>query len=301
MDAAVFHEPRRRFIAIDSPAGGGELAALDFGPQERPIDILFLHANGFNALTYRSILSPLGAGMRVLAVDQRGHGLSRLAAEPEGRRSWGDLAADAVALIDALDQAPMVLAGHSMGAVVALLAAEQRPLAVKSLVLFEPVILPPLAALIARTPFAPAVFGRAPIVKGALRRRRMFSDRMAAVTAYRGRGAFRTWPEGMLADYVVGGLVDAPDGGVTLACAPEWEASNYAAQGADVRGALARTRMPIRIFGGTTGTTCHLGEGFTRRHPHVGLTQVDGASHFLPMERPGLVRDALIDAADDEL
>jgi tRNA (guanine37-N1)-methyltransferase len=28
MDAAVFREPKRRFIAIDSPAGGGEMAAL---------------------------------------------------------------------------------------------------------------------------------------------------------------------------------------------------------------------------------------------------------------------------------
>jgi pimeloyl-ACP methyl ester carboxylesterase len=159
MDAAVFHEPRRRFIAIDSPAGAGELAALDFGPQERPVDILFLHANGFNALTYRSILSPLSAGLRVLAVDQRGHGLSRLAARPDGRRSWGDLSADAVALIDALAQPAMILSGHSMGANVAALAAAERPATVKALVLFEPVILPLPLALAARTPLAPLLFG----------------------------------------------------------------------------------------------------------------------------------------------
>ena len=88
MDAAVFQEPRRRFIAIDSPAGAGEMAALDFGPPDRAIDVVFLHANGFNALTYRSILGPLAAGLRVLAIDQRGHGASRLEARPEGRRSW---------------------------------------------------------------------------------------------------------------------------------------------------------------------------------------------------------------------
>ncbi|HYG26868.1 MAG TPA: alpha/beta hydrolase, partial [Caulobacteraceae bacterium] len=79
MDAAVFHEPRRRFIAIESRAGAGEMSALDFGPADRPFDIVFLHANGFNALTYRSLLGPLSAGLRILAVDQRGHGESRLA------------------------------------------------------------------------------------------------------------------------------------------------------------------------------------------------------------------------------
>jgi len=301
MDAAVFHEPRRRFIAIDSSAGGGELAALDFGPQERPIDILFLHANGFNALTYRSILSPLSAGLRVLAVDQRGHGLSRLAAKPDGRRSWADLTADAVALVAALDQQPMVLSGHSLGASVAVLAAAQEPKAAKALVLFEPVILPQAAAWLAATPLGLPLFRRANIVKAALRRRRLFSDRMAALAAYRGRGAFRTWPEAMLADYVVGGLIEGTDGGVVLACDPAWEASNYAAQGADVRKALARVEVPVDIYAGTVGSTCHLGAGFIRRHPRVRLHAVDGASHFLPMERPELARDALIDAADAAL
>jgi pimeloyl-ACP methyl ester carboxylesterase len=298
MDAAVFHEPRRRFIAIDSPAGAGELAALDFGPQARPVDIVFLHANGFNALTYRAILSPLSAGLRVLAVDQRGHGLSRLAARPDGRRSWADLAADAVALIDALDQPAMMLAGHSMGADVAALAAAERPAAVKALVLFEPVILPPLLALAARTPLAPLLFRRAGVVKAALRRRRRFTDRVSALDSYRGRGAFRTWPDAMVADYVVGGLVDAPGGGVELACEPEWEASNYVAQGADVRRALRRARVATHILAGDHGSTCHLGGGFLRRNRHVRLSVVEGAVHFLPMEKPGVARDALIDAVD---
>jgi pimeloyl-ACP methyl ester carboxylesterase len=127
MDAAVFREPRRRFFAIDSRAGSGEMAALDFGPEDRPFDVVFLHANGFNALTYRSILEPLGAGLRVLAPDQRGHGESRLEARPEGRRSWKDFRDDLIALLETLDQPPVVLSGHSMGATVSLLTAAARP------------------------------------------------------------------------------------------------------------------------------------------------------------------------------
>jgi len=72
MDAAVFREPRRRVVAVP----GGEIAALEFGPEDRAIDIVFVHANGFNAQTYRTLLSPLAAGMRILAIDQRGHGAS---------------------------------------------------------------------------------------------------------------------------------------------------------------------------------------------------------------------------------
>jgi len=104
-------------LRLDSRAGAGEMAALDFGPEDRPYDVIFLHANGFNALTYRSILGPLAAGLRVLAIDQRGHGESRLAAKPEGRRSWKDFRDDLRALIaaPALERVkPVVDASHPL-------------------------------------------------------------------------------------------------------------------------------------------------------------------------------------------
>ena len=35
----------------------GRVAALDFGDPDRPIDVIFLHATGFNARTYADGLS----------------------------------------------------------------------------------------------------------------------------------------------------------------------------------------------------------------------------------------------------
>lgn len=299
MDAAVFHEPRRRFIAIDSRAGGGEMAALDFGPEDRPVDVVFLHANGFNALTYRSILGPLAAGLRVLAVDQRGHGASRLEAKPEGRRSWKDFRDDLVALLDALDQPPVVLSGHSMGGTVSLLAAAERPKRVSSLVLFDPVIMPRLVALYAHAPWTSGkLWRRMPIAQGAMRRRSVFDSREAAFKAYKGRGAFKTWPDAVIADYVAGGFVDTPDGKVTLACPPEWEASSYAAQGHDPWRELRKVKAPVRILKAEHGSTCRAGAGqLRRRHPGLVMETIPGSTHFLPMERADLVRDALMDAA----
>jgi pimeloyl-ACP methyl ester carboxylesterase len=298
MEAAVFHEPRRRFIAIDSRAGPGEMAALDFGPEGRPFDVVFLHANGFNAMTYRSILGPLSAGLRVLAVDQRGHGASRLAANPDGRRSWKDLRDDLVALLDVLDQPPVVLSGHSMGGTVSILAAALRPKAVSSLVLFDPVIMPPMVALYAHAPWSSGQLRRMPIVQGALRRRAVFDSREAAMAAYKGRGAFKTWPDSVVADYVAGGFVETADGKVTLACAPRWEASSYAAQGHNPWAALRRIKAPVRILKAEKGSTCRGSAAeLRRRKPDLQLEIVPGSTHFLPMESPGLVRDALMDAA----
>ena len=103
-------------------AAGGSMAAIAFGDPSRPVDMLFLHANGFNALTYRSLLEPLAAEQNILAIDQRGHGRTALKGAVDGRRNWDDLTADLVTLLDRIESPPITLAGHSMGATVSLLA-----------------------------------------------------------------------------------------------------------------------------------------------------------------------------------
>jgi len=280
----------------------GEMAALDFGDAARPVDVVFAHANGFNAMTYRSILGPLSLSLRIIAMDQRGHGASRMPADPQGRRSWSDLRDDLLALLETLGDGPVILAGHSMGATTSLLAAQERPDRVRALVLFDPVVLPRwTSALMHRLPWlATRIYGRMPLTQGALRRRSVFESFGAAFRAYRGRGAFRTWPEIMLADYIAGGFREREDGSVELSCAPAWEASNFAAQSNDTWRALDRTPAPIDIYQCSTQSVCHIGAGagLQRRNPRLRLHTVPQTTHFLPMERPDLVRDALLNAAE---
>ena len=290
MDVSVAREPRRRTVRLPD----GDMSFLDFGDPARPVDALFVHANGFNAQTYRSVLQPLAAGLRIWAPDLRGHGESRLPADPARLTSWEVYARDLHVLLAGVEGPPPVLSGHSMGASSALLAAARAPGRVRSLLLFEPVILSRRRTWGARLPGARAhLLQRMPLVRGALARRRGFPDRAAALAAYRGRGAFRTWPEPSLVDYVSGAFRDAADGSVELCCAPEWEAANYAAQRADVRGALRRAGAPVRVLRGEVGSTCAV----TRSSPGVSVETVAAAGHFLPLDHPELVREALLDAA----
>jgi pimeloyl-ACP methyl ester carboxylesterase len=295
MDAAVFGEPRRRMIRLPD----GEMAAIDFGAESRPVDVVFLHANGFNALTYRSILAPLAATLRILAVDQRGHGASRLPADPSRLGSWKLYREDVLALLSTLDGPPPILAGHSMGGTVALLAAGKRPEATRGLVLFDPVVFPRLAALGAHLPWAARRIGRrTPIAEAAERRRAVFDSHEAAFAAYKGRGAFKTWTDVQLADYVAAGFRPRPEGGVELACAPSWEAASFAGHAHDPWRALSRVRSPVSVLKAERGSTCRASpEALQRTNRQVTASVVQGASHFLPMERPDLVREALLDAA----
>ena len=290
MDARVAGEPR----LIAAPGRGGDTQGLEFGPRDRPIDIVFSHANGFNARTYASILAPL-TGLRILALDQRGHGRSGLAPFALATRtSWDDLALDLLAILDALDVRGAVLAGHSMGGTVSLLAAAQAPGRVKALALFDPVIMPAEAVAQSRA----GLLAESPLVQGALRRRSVFPSQAAVVEAYTGRGAFRSWPPVMLADYVADGFKPTADGQVELACAPAWEASNFTAHGHDPWAALAALDTPVRILRAETGSTCRIEgrEAELTASGQVTVETIPGTSHFLPMERPDLVRDVLREA-----
>ncbi len=297
MDASVYQDPRKRMI----PLADGEMAALEFGDPQRPVDVVFSHANGFNALTYRTILAPLAAGLRVLAIDLRGHGASRLPTQPVNRTSWRDFSDDLQQVLAYLNGPPVVLSGHSMGGTVSLMAAATLPERVKGLVLFDPVVMPRLFSIYAAAPWTSGRLWKSmPIAKKAAERRATFPSTADAFRAYLGRGAFKTWPEMMLADYVAGGFLPQADGSVTLACTPAWEASNFSAQNNGLWRAVRRLSCPVTIYRAERGSTCRIGDGrsFLGSLPKSRVMEVTGTSHFLPMENPDLVRSALLDAVE---
>lgn len=287
---------RRRRIAIDSPTGDGVMAGIELGPLDQPIDLVFCHANGFNALTYRHLLSPVAdAGHRILAIDMRGHGLSQLEADPgDGHGSWLGYRDDLIGLLEVLEAPPRLVAGHSMGGTSGLLAAGLRPDLVQRLVLLDPVVMPEGLA----QSLGPEGFRNSPLAAGARRRRNQFDSREAALAAYLGRGAFRTWPAEVLADYLADGLVPSEAGGFKLACSPEWESANFAAHYHNPWESFFGSRCPVRILRAEEGSTCNIMDRADEliATGRITVETIPGTSHFLPMEVPDLARAALLGA-----
>jgi pimeloyl-ACP methyl ester carboxylesterase len=285
MDAKVTCEPRARRMPL--PARGGEMAFLDFGPEDRPVDVIFCHANGYNARTYRTILAPLASDLRVWALDLRGHGATTLPTVLEGREGWPEFRDDLLAFLAAAVEGPVILAGHSMGGTTGLLAAGAEPSRVRALALFDPVLFDGGVSA-----------GPNPLAEGAERRRADFPSKSAAYEAYLGRGGFKTWRPEQLADYVEAGFRET-DQGVTLACRPQWEASNFRNHRYDPWRSFQDSRCPIRMLRAEQGSTARI-EGHEAELAATGRIAIDvvpGTTHFLPMERPDLVQAVLREMA----
>lgn len=287
--------PAPRLRRVERPVPGGAMAGIELGPEDRPVDLVFVHANGFNGLTYRRLLEPLAGRFRILAPDLRGHGRTRLPTPTAGRFDWRDLRDDLAALLARLDGPPVTLAGHSLGGTTAALAATERPDRVARLILMDPVIWSRAATFAFGLPLVRRVPARAPIARNALRRRATFPDRETALKAYRGRGAFRDWDKATLRDYLEDGLIPAAEGGLKLSCDPAWEASNYAAQGHDPWASLARATCPVTVIRAEAASTCRI-PARPRGLPHVRVTTPPGTDHFFPMRSPDVARSVLAEA-----
>jgi pimeloyl-ACP methyl ester carboxylesterase len=283
---------------------GGDMAGIEFGDPIKPYAAVWLHATGFNAMTYQSMLAPLGLRARVAALDLRGHGRTTLPAK--GLSSWNKYRDDVIAFLE--EEAPqgVVLGGHSMGGCVALLVAGKRPDLVKGLVLADPVILsratyfwnhvfPPVNWLLRRNGMAAR----------ARKRRAEFSSFREALDAYTGRAAFKSWREPFLADYLLDGLDRADDGRSdeanqkwALTCTPKWEAKTFSAQRHAPWKALAKVRkkkIPIVVLRPNRDSVISdkVRAQIIQQNPSLMMRSIRGTSHFLPMEAPYEVRDQL--------
>jgi pimeloyl-ACP methyl ester carboxylesterase len=280
--STVRREQLENFSLLHRPARGEPRATVHFA-----------HATGFNAYTYRQLLEALDPSLEVYAMDARGHGLSSAPADPKKLRSWAPFRRDLEAFVETLSR-PTVLAGHSMGATVSMELAAKRPDLVQGLVLIDPVIVPPKRVVLFAVARLLGISQRLiPIAQAAARRRTEFSSRQAAVENYEGKGAFKTWPRAWIEDYVEGGTVETASGNVRLSCDRGWESRTFANSTVNPYPALRRVRCPMTLLTRKPHGPPFPRESrdaFMKNRPKTRLVELENASHFLVMERPGVVQ-----------
>lgn len=271
------------------------LTYYEWGPPDaRPV--LLVHATGFHARCWDRTVAALPDGLRVVAVDMRGHGRSDKL-PPYG---WQTFGSDLEAFVVALGLQGAIAVGHSMGGHCVTQVAARRPQAFERLLLVDPVILDPE---LYRTHAGFDVAEDHPVA----RRRNHWDSWQEMYERFSGRHPFSLWRPEVLQDYCRCGLLPRPDGdGYELACPPLVEASIYMGNsGTDVHAVIPGIELPVVVLRAPprgpddpevmdfskSPTWPRLADEFTHGRdvllPHL--------THFIPMQDPELVAGFVVD------
>lgn len=259
-----------------------------------PPTLVFSHANGFPAGTYGVLFDAWRrAGWRVLAHEKFGH-------DPAYKvtSNWPHLRDELLDFIHReAGETPVVLAGHSMGGYLSLLAASRAPQRVRAVVLLDAPIVAGWRSHGFRMLKATGLIHRGGPGKVSARRREHWPSREAVREHFQGKRAFALWDPRCLADYLRHGFEKAPGGGVQLAFRREVETRLYDTLPHHIESLLRRhpLRGPVAyVAGSRSAENRQLGIGLVRRLAGPRWRTIDG-THLFPMERPDETAQTVLD------
>ena len=245
--------------------------------------IVFSHANGFPAGTYRVLFEAWRrAGHAV-------HAIERFGQDPAYpvTGNWPHLRDQLTAFIEAEVGGPAFLVGHSLGGFVSVLAAARRPELASGVLLLDSPLIDGWRAHALRMAKSTGLMQRSGQVRAALRRRHAWPSRAAVHEHLAAKGAFAHWDARVLDDYVDSGFLHR-GGQTVLAIERELEARIYGTLPHHVGTVLRRhpLRCPLAFVGGLQSVEARqAGMAATRRLAGDLFAWTEG-SHLFPMEHP---------------
>jgi pimeloyl-ACP methyl ester carboxylesterase len=245
--------------------------------------IVFSHANGFAAGTYRVLFEAWrAAGHAVHAVARFGH-------DPRYpvTSNWPHLRSQLIAFIESEVGGPAFLVGHSLGGMLSLLAASRRPDLALGVVLLDSPLISGWRAQGLRLAKASGLFRRISPGRIARTRRQAWGTRAAVREHFASKAAFARWDARVLDDYVASGFVEH-GGAWRLGFEREVEARIYETLPHHMGALLARhpLRCPLAFIGGSASVEARqAGTAATRRLAGERFEWTEG-THLFPMEHP---------------
>lgn len=257
-----------------------------------PQTIVFAHANGFPAGTYRLLFDAWrAAGFTVRAIDKLGHD----AVFPV-TSNWPHVRDELIACIEAGDaRRPVWLVGHSLGGMLGVLVASRRPELVAGLVLLDAPVIAGWRAHSLQVLKTTRLFPRVSPGRVSRQRRHQWPSRDAVLAHFAAKSAFARWDPRVLADYVASGFEER-DGGTVLAFDRDIETRIYDTLPHHMDQVLRHhpLRCPVAFVAGRQSREMRQGGlEASRALARERFEWLEG-SHLFPMERPQTTAEVVL-------
>ena len=257
--------------------------------------IIFAHANGFVAGTYRVLFEAWKkAGWLVLAPEKLGHG----AAYPVAS-NWRPTRDELIHFIEAQGVgAPVHLVGHSLGGYLSVLVACKRPDLVAAVVMLDSPLVAGWRAHSVHMAKAMGLIHRVTPGRVSSKRRYQWPSAEDARRHFAAKSVFARWDARVLRDYISAGMVADEGGGVCLAFDRDVETHFYNTLPHHLGPLLKRhpPQCPMAFIGGTQSAEVrHVGMAATKAVTRGHITWMEG-SHLFPMEQPEATAAAVLHA-----
>lgn len=265
---------------------GVELAVHDLSDEGGTgSPLLIAHATGFHGPLYQPLANELGESLHCVAFDFRGHGDTPLpAGQPPSTIDWERYGDDAFAMAAWLAErvgAPIDTFGHSMGGACLLMAAQRSPELFRRIIVFEPIVFPPVEVMEYDTESA--------MVASAKRRRASFPSFEEAIANFSRKPPLNAFTSEAMDAYVRHGFALGPDGAVHLKCLPETEAATFAAGGSHrTWDYLPDLATDVLVISGNADEMppSEIAQHIAERLPNGRYLQRNDMDHFGPMTHP---------------
>lgn len=270
--------------------------------------IHFAHANGFTAGTYQQMLRSLAQVRNVYALNHRATWMTS-PQKPDPQFDWGSAADDLIAGLDAIrlrNQHKSVSAhstapqkfigiGHSLGAVMTLIAATRRPDLFEKIVLIEPVLYPTASMYVLKMMPLALRYRYLSLAKRTLLRRDVWSNHSDFIEYHASKPAFGGISQGVMYDYAQYGLKPRTDEDMAFVFPKTWEAHVFATV-PNVWGHLKNLRVPctcIRASDSERWIPPKSWDKWQKLRPDLPLLTLQDMGHLAPLQQPEVVAEFL--------
>lgn len=262
--------------------------------QQQKVILHFAHANGFPANSYAKLFRHLSDDINILALDKFAH-----SADFPLNNNWENQVDELIHHVETQQSLsgstlPIVLAGHSFGAVISFLACCKKPHLFSGLIMLDPPLITGLASWVFKLAKKSKLIDKiTPAGKTKIRNTK-WHHKTDLVNYFQSRALFKNMDRDCIADYVAAVTQEHQDQKM-LTFDVQVEANIFRTIPVNLHHQYGKLKTPAYLLTGKYTEVCipRLRNRFLKGNPDIVHQEFGFGGHMFPLERPQEVADRM--------